>query len=161
MSKNIFEENKRINFFDSLNFNSRGNIENANSSTKNSKRSNNSSFKDNGNKPNEQVIKEVHETQNKPNKSKLADSTCPTATTSTTTPAMYKIAMRIKRLTENKMKKTQSDSATLSNKSFKDESIKIKSIIKDLNSPLNEENMANKDETVDFELELDSSKTSG
>ena len=156
MTKNIFEDNKRINIFDSFNFESKTNNENANSSSKNSKRSNFSSFKEHENKQKEPVIKEVHETPCKQNKSKVTLQEPPASA-----PAMYKIAMRIKKLTENKMKKTQLESTTLSDKSLKEDFIKIKSEVEQLQKPLNEDFNSMKDDIIDFELELDSSKTSG
>jgi len=104
MTKNIFEEAnmQRISLFDTFKANQANKAKQANenvntSGHKNSKKSNNSdSFRDKNKDP--ATLKEVHETSGKK----------PFYANNQNSPSMYKIALRIKKLTEYKLKKAQS-----------------------------------------------------
>jgi hypothetical protein len=104
MTKNIFEEAnlQRISLFDTFKTNQTSKAKQTNENTntsghKNSKKSNNSdSFRDKNKDPT--TLKEVHETSGKK----------PFYVNNQNSPSMYKIALRIKKLTEYKLKKTQS-----------------------------------------------------
>jgi hypothetical protein len=106
MTKNIFEEAnmQRISLFDTFKANQANKAKQTNDNTnnsghKNSKKSNNSdSFTDKNKDP--ATLKEVHETSASGKKAFYANNQ--------NSPSMYKIALRIKKLTEYKLKKAQS-----------------------------------------------------
>ncbi|CAF0808879.1 unnamed protein product [Brachionus calyciflorus] len=109
MAKNIFDETgsrKGLHIFDSLKMNAKNNSDN---NFKNSKKSNcSNSFRDNQNRENP-ILKEFQETGSFKSKSSSGNQT--------NTPAMYRIALKLKRLTEAKLKKSNSESvAALANK---------------------------------------------
>lgn len=124
MAKDIFDDSaKRANIFDSIKFNSKNKISSSDTDSnfnKNSKKSNHSnSFRENQSKLNELILKEVHETGGVNQNAKLhvPHYHHPNGPT----PAMYKIALKLKRLTEVKLKKTHSGSGVVTEKLVKDE----------------------------------------
>jgi len=105
MSKNIFEENNKItNIFETLNYNTKNLIPNEfeNNSQKLTKKSDELNSKDLQSNSND-LMKEVHETPSKIKKQVKLNDHEPNADSSP--PTMYKIALRIKKLTEVKVKK--------------------------------------------------------
>ena len=105
MSKNIFEEKSKIpNIFEALNYNTKNLLANELevNSQKSAKKSFELNLKELPNKSNDQ-IKEVHETPSKNKKQVTINE--PESSSNSSPPAMYKIAMRIKKLTEVKTKK--------------------------------------------------------
>lgn len=92
MAQTMFEENN-LNLFDSFKLKTKNNQQSLDteSNFKNSKKSNCSNNMENNREVNMKVIRETKSKVNQPN-----------------TPAMYRIAMRLKRLTDLKIKKTNS-----------------------------------------------------
>lgn len=143
MSKNIFEENSKINLFDQLNFNAKGSHESDHKVNK----------KDNCNK---ELIKEVFETSNKSKKHVSINDP------NSSPPAMYKIALRLKKLTETTIKRSTIDTNETPIQNTKNNH---EPIFKARNSEL--EDFQTKSlilpaaEETDFELELENSNCIG
>ena len=105
MAKNIFDESgsKRVNIFDSFKLKNKISSSDTESNFKNSKKSNcSNSFRDQN-----LVLKEVRETGSVKSKA---------MTPNHATPAMYRIALKLKRLTEVKLKKSSSETVVVTNR---------------------------------------------
>jgi hypothetical protein len=106
MSKNIFEEKNKISdIFETLNFNAKNIIPNEFeiNSQKQAKKSEEMNLKDLPSKSND-LMKEEHETPSKIKKHVKINDT--DSITNSSPPTMYKIALRIKKLAEVKVKKS-------------------------------------------------------
>jgi hypothetical protein len=147
MGKNMFNEgdiNKRLNLFDTMNANANkiSSSDTDSNFNKNSKRSNQSGGGVNdANKSSEFILKEVQEVGPKTKQQQLQhlhhhknvnisnDSVPSTPNTpmkhTSSTPAMYRIALRLKKLTEIRLKKTQSETTMSSKEGSGKEKAKI------------------------------------
>jgi hypothetical protein len=171
MSKNIFDEtasSKRMNAFESLKFSSKNLLEDSN---KNGRRMIQTALPEQPEPPikiSESVFNEEHEIKSSKPKAKFKTSSIihyPRSVSSTTQssgsspPAMYKIALRLKRLTEGKLKKTQSETAALSTKDFKEDLSVSRDIIitRDIidNNITNQNEISETNDIVDFDLDVD------
>jgi hypothetical protein len=153
MSKNIFDETtKRIDIFDTLRHTkSIHHCEtDINLARNNPRRSISSNFENNHHKPSS--FKEIHETTTTSKTKNRVQIQEPTEHV----PAMYKIAMRIKKLTEEKLlKKYPSQESSTSNNSKEEPKASIltrKQEIEDINFVLNEDKLLI-NEIVEFNLD--------
>lgn len=140
MAKNMFDESgsKRVNIFDSFKNKNKISSSDTESNFKNSKKSNcSNSFRDNNRDP---VLKEVRETGSIKSKA---------MTPNNATPAMYRIALKLKRLTEVKLKKSSSETVVVTNRTELDE----KNIIENDEKSIVQNNII-KEETSNFDNDI-------
>ena len=146
MAKNIFDENgsKRINIFDSIKFKNKISSSDTESNFKNSKKSNcSNSFRDHNNR--DPVLKEVRETGSIRSKA---------TTPNHATPAMYRIALKLKRLTEVKLKKSSSETVVVTNRTDFIDNTNLENDEKNLvqNNTINEEETSTLENDIKFKL---------